>query len=146
MKKSRNAFTMIEMVFVIVILGILAAVAIPKLSATRIDAQITKGRADVASIRSAIVAERQQRLIKGDSAWITQLHGLNSGYYFDGVDENHTLLMYGIKAEDKNGHWHGQSGLTYKFKIEDADNVFTYSASEGTFKCTSGNRCSDLTD
>lgn len=37
---KRNAFTMIELVFVIVILGILAAVAIPKLSATRDDANI----------------------------------------------------------------------------------------------------------
>jgi len=36
MKKS---FTMIELIFVIVILGILAAVAIPKLAATRDDAQ-----------------------------------------------------------------------------------------------------------
>ncbi|MEA1956572.1 MAG: prepilin-type cleavage/methylation domain-containing protein, partial [Campylobacterota bacterium] len=96
--------------------------------------------------RSAIVTERQSRLIKGDSSWISQLHGLNSGYYFDGVDENHTLLMYGVKAEDKNGHWYGQSGLTYKFKIEDADNIFTYNSSDGTFKCTSGSRCSDLTD
>lgn len=35
----KNAFTMIELIFVIVILGILAAVAIPKLSATRDDAK-----------------------------------------------------------------------------------------------------------
>ena len=34
----RNAFTMIELIFVIVILGILASIAIPKLSATRDDA------------------------------------------------------------------------------------------------------------
>ena len=34
----RTAFTMIELVFVIVILGILAVVAIPKLAATRDDA------------------------------------------------------------------------------------------------------------
>ncbi len=34
----KNAFTMIELIFVIVILGILAAVAIPKLAATRTDA------------------------------------------------------------------------------------------------------------
>ena len=38
---SRNAFTMIELIFVIVIVGILAAVAIPKLAATRDDARIS---------------------------------------------------------------------------------------------------------
>ncbi len=39
---KRNAFTMIELIFVIVILGILAAVAIPKLAATRDDAENVK--------------------------------------------------------------------------------------------------------
>lgn len=38
MKKS--AFTMIELIFVIVILGLLAAVAIPKLAATKDDASL----------------------------------------------------------------------------------------------------------
>ena len=37
-----KAFTMIELIFMIVILGILAAVAIPRLAATRDDAEIVK--------------------------------------------------------------------------------------------------------
>ncbi len=39
----KKAFTMIELVFVIVILGILASFAIPKLSATRDDAEVVMG-------------------------------------------------------------------------------------------------------
>lgn len=43
----KKAFTMIELIFVIVILGILAAVAIPRLSATRDDAEITTSLSDL---------------------------------------------------------------------------------------------------
>ncbi len=42
MQNNRSAFTMIELIFVIVILGILATVAIPKLAATSTDANTAK--------------------------------------------------------------------------------------------------------
>ena len=150
MKKSNYAFTMIEMVFVIVVLGILAAIAVPRLAATRVDAQITKGRSDISSIRSAIVSERQGRLIKGDSTWITQLHSSSTSYFDGNGTAGSSLLMYGITPEDKDGHWHGYAAgaggtHTYKYKLEGTDNVLTYDPSDGTFKCTSGTNCSKLT-
>lgn len=54
MKKS--GFSMIELVFVIVILGVLAAVAVPKFVTTRTDAQVAMLRSDIANTLKAIPA------------------------------------------------------------------------------------------
>lgn len=45
--KTRKAFTMIELIFVIVVLGILAAIAIPRLGATRDDAEIASNLKEI---------------------------------------------------------------------------------------------------
>ncbi len=39
----KKAFTMVELIFVIVILGILAAVAVPKMGSSKTKADISKG-------------------------------------------------------------------------------------------------------
>ena len=43
----RKGFTMIELIFVIVILGVLASVAIPRLAATRDDAELSKAATNI---------------------------------------------------------------------------------------------------
>lgn len=130
MRFSRG-FTMIEMVFVIVVLGILAAIAIPRLAATRTDAEISKGRADVASVRSGIISERQSRIIQGDSDWITAAN-LDNGGLFGGV------LMYPVANEPGvNGKWSATAGSgTYVFRAGNVDTTFTYDEDNGTFTCT----------
>ena len=52
----KKGFTMIELIFVIVILGILASVAIPRLAATREDAEISTAVANIRTLLSDISA------------------------------------------------------------------------------------------
>ena len=140
---------MIELVFVIVILGILAAVAVPKFAATRDDAKIATARSDIASIRSAIITERQSRLFRGDSSFISRLDaGVGTGAGVKIFDTNGTnaLLAYGITTKTGNGGWLKASNTTYTFTIQGVANTFTYNSATGTFICTNGTKCGALTD
>ncbi|MDY4012757.1 MAG: type II secretion system protein [Campylobacter sp.] len=58
----KKGFTMIELIFVIVILGILASVAIPRLAATREDAEIS---AAVANLRTLVSDANAYYVAKG---------------------------------------------------------------------------------
>ena len=59
----KKGFTMIELIFVIVILGILASVAIPRLAATRTDAEIA---ATVANLRTLLNDVASYYVVKGE--------------------------------------------------------------------------------
>ena len=58
----KKGFTMIELIFVIVILGILASVAVPRLAATREDAEVS---AAVANVRTLISDASAYYVTKG---------------------------------------------------------------------------------
>lgn len=76
---KRTAFTMIELIFVIVILGILASVALPRLGGVQDDALVASEQAAIASARTGVQSLRGRRLVRGDnniSVNVTNSQGL----------------------------------------------------------------------
>ena len=152
MKNNRNAFTMIELVFVIVVLGILATIAMPRFAATRTDAIIAKGRSDVSSIRAAISSERQKRFMTGSTDYISALdhQGTTPGTGVTIFDNNgtaaSTILTYGITTKNTDGGWMKTAANTYTYKVAGVTTTFTYNSADGTFNCVAGNGyCDKLT-
>ncbi len=114
---SKKAFTMIELVFVIVVIGILSAIAIPKFAATRDDALITRGLATLSSVRSAIATERQKQILRGDFSGIQKLNG-DGGVFSKFDDVNGSLVLeYDVEScTDRIGCWNTADGINYTFK------------------------------
>lgn len=148
----RSAFTMIELIFVIVVLGILGAVAIPRLAASREDAVLVKGKSQVAAIRSGISLLKSKMLLEGNSTTITALDAAannteGQSLFYGGTFGN--VLEYPILAKNSDGYWMKTANTTYTFQVLGQTISFTYNSSTG-FDCnatdaTTGINCKSLT-
>ena len=151
--KNRNAFTMLELIFVIVVIGILSAVAIPKFAVNRDDAVIAKAKATVSAVRSALATERQKRILRGD---FTPIYKLSSSAtlgnpIFDAFDGNTTnsVLAYApvsCATDNLDGCWK----VTTEGTVDGTTAVYTFNmplTGTAVFELT-GNRfnCQDTSD
>ena len=143
MDSSRKAFTMLELTFVIVIIGILSAIAVPKFAVTRNDALISKGKTTLAAVRNAIATEKQRRILRGDFTAITELsYGsvLFGGFNKDknGAGVSRAVLEYPPSSCSNAGCWSG-SGTSYVFKLPTSSGVTdcTYTLASNKLKTAS---------
>lgn len=125
----KKAFTLIELVFVIVILGILATVAIPKLIVTRDDAEIAKAKSQIAAVRSGIQLKRNEMILSGAQGYPTNL-------------EDGTCCFGGIlstkieqRKDDNSYGWKKETDGSYTINTNKEQVKFTYNKDKGSFKC-----------
>jgi general secretion pathway protein G len=145
--KFKKAFTMIELVFVIVVIGILAGVAIPRLAATRDDAEITKAMTTLNSVRNALSIERQKRILRGEFSPITAIgsDGIVFGHFFDkNGDTGVTVLEYPEPSSSDKYHWKRvDDNITHFCLTNSCETHIDFELSDGRFICKLG-ACSML--
>ena len=128
----KKAFTLLELVFVIVVIGILSVVAVPKLAPIVTTAKDTKAKDTYAAVRSSMATERQKRILKGDFTPISDLG--DSTYAFSYFDGNTSLPVLEVPVPNCAG----TSSTSCWSRDGSADpKTFTYRFSDGskaTFK------------
>ena len=122
-KKSRNGFTLIELIIVMVILGIMAAVAVPRYLDSISNAEEAAEDAVISSIRAGLKQYANNSLYEsGRATWPTNP--------FDALSEKPAGYSNDVTDADVDGEWtFSNSRITH----QRADNSrFAWDYDEGT--------------
>ena len=135
----KKAFTVLELIFVIVIIGILAGLAIPRLFPVIDTAKVKKLESQVSGIRAAISNAYSKNIISGNNVCPNLEKNTSDNTLFENI------LTYSIYKNKSDIKWDG-NGSDYNATIGKMVVTFKYdnnTSNNCQFKCTNVTGSSD---
>lgn len=123
----RHAFTLVELVMVIVIIGLLAAVVVPKFSDMRGEAQNAAETATISAVTSGIKLSHMTSLAKGTDTYPTTLDSASNGL----ASETNALFTEVIDEGVKDPNWKKMSKTKYQYVP--TGGTYVYDKTTGAF-------------
>jgi len=124
-----KGFTMIELIFVIVILGVLAMVAIPKLAATRDDAEVVRTTQNISTSLTDLMA---YYTAKGEYDNSTSGFNNMTNVANPIIAKNNVCAKYEVNSKEQVTLTKGRDGLCDQVwnmpGLKDIENVYTSKA------------------
>ena len=127
-KHTHGAFTLVELVMVIVIIGLLAAVVTPKFTSMRTEAQDAAEKATVAAVCSGVKLVHMTSLAQGNDTYPAQLDKASKGT----ASETNPLFTEVIEGGLTDSNWEKRSNTKYRYVPTKV--IYVYSNKTGTFK------------
>lgn len=123
----KRAFTLVELVMVIVIIGLLAAVVTPKFTSMRTEAQDAAEQAAVAAVQSGIKMAHMTALAQGNDTYPATLDQASKGQ----ASESNPLFTEVIEGGLTDGNWEKLGKNRYRYTP--TKTVYIYNKKTGQF-------------
>ncbi len=128
LRRSRSAFTLVELVMVIVILGLLAAVVVPKFTDIRSEAVNAAEQGVVSAVRSGINMYHMAQLAQGNDAYPDKLDNAQNA----AASETNPLFTEVIDGGVTDKNWKKTGTRTYKYLPN--NHRYRYNKNTGKFE------------
>jgi prepilin-type N-terminal cleavage/methylation domain-containing protein len=125
--KTRHAFTIVELVMVIVIIGLLAAVVIPRFGDIRTEAQGAAEQGTVAAVRTGIKLAHMASLAQGSDSYPSTLDSASVGV----GSETNKFFTNVIEDGIADRNWKKKDSTTYEYGPTGTE--YAYDSSTGAF-------------